>query len=270
MSVHPYTTKDGTRWQVRWREANGKLRTRSLTSKRDALAFAADVGREEEHVELEVPAGHGGPAGENRPAKERAPQSRARAEPSKDQRGEALVEGRKADHEALLEVPRTPRRAAVLHPRNDDIPHLADSTRIATNAIRRSSIQPLRGGSPPQEKRACCDSSDRACFSHAKGTLSADAVRAPKHGLEGYCGGVVAGEDQNLAGVRLPPAREARQHRPWMNGSWSVSLRLLLVDRCEDAAAAALAAARRDACTECATGIRGRESTRLRPDPHSL
>ena len=35
--------RDGTRWQVRWREANGRVRTRSLTSKRDALAFDADV-----------------------------------------------------------------------------------------------------------------------------------------------------------------------------------------------------------------------------------
>ena len=43
MSVHAYTTGDGTRWQVRWREANGRVRTRSLTSKRDALAFDADV-----------------------------------------------------------------------------------------------------------------------------------------------------------------------------------------------------------------------------------
>jgi integrase len=43
MSVHSYKTADGTRWQVRWREANGRVRTRSLTSKRDALAFDADV-----------------------------------------------------------------------------------------------------------------------------------------------------------------------------------------------------------------------------------
>jgi integrase len=43
MSVHAYKTADGTRWQVRWRETNGRVRTRSLTSKRDALAFDADV-----------------------------------------------------------------------------------------------------------------------------------------------------------------------------------------------------------------------------------
>src|SRR5579884_3484560 len=43
LSVHSYKTADGTRWQVRWREANGRVRTRSLTSKRDAIAFDADV-----------------------------------------------------------------------------------------------------------------------------------------------------------------------------------------------------------------------------------
>ena len=43
MSVHAYTTGDGTHWQVRWREAHGKVRTRSFTSKRDANAFDADI-----------------------------------------------------------------------------------------------------------------------------------------------------------------------------------------------------------------------------------
>lgn len=43
MSVHPYKTADGTRYQVRWREGNGRVRTRSLPSKREALAFDADV-----------------------------------------------------------------------------------------------------------------------------------------------------------------------------------------------------------------------------------
>lgn len=42
MSVHRYATQDGPRWQVRWRE-NGRVRTRSLTSKREAVAFDADV-----------------------------------------------------------------------------------------------------------------------------------------------------------------------------------------------------------------------------------
>jgi integrase len=43
VSVHAYKTGDGTRWQVRWREATGKVRTRSFTSKREANAFDADV-----------------------------------------------------------------------------------------------------------------------------------------------------------------------------------------------------------------------------------
>lgn len=43
MSVHPYKTADGTRHQVRWREANGRVRTRSFTSKKEAVAFDADV-----------------------------------------------------------------------------------------------------------------------------------------------------------------------------------------------------------------------------------
>jgi integrase len=43
MSVHSYRTAEGTRWQVRWREGNGRVRTRSLPSKREAMAFDADV-----------------------------------------------------------------------------------------------------------------------------------------------------------------------------------------------------------------------------------
>jgi len=43
MSVHAYKTGDGTRWQVRWREATGKVRARSFTSKREANAFDAEV-----------------------------------------------------------------------------------------------------------------------------------------------------------------------------------------------------------------------------------
>jgi integrase len=43
VSVHRYETADGTRWQVRWREANGRVRTKSLTSKEAANAFDSDV-----------------------------------------------------------------------------------------------------------------------------------------------------------------------------------------------------------------------------------
>jgi integrase len=43
MSVHSYKTGDGARYQVRWREAHGRVRTRSFTSKREANAFDADV-----------------------------------------------------------------------------------------------------------------------------------------------------------------------------------------------------------------------------------
>ena len=66
---------------------------------------------------------------------------------------------------------------------------------------------------------------------HAKGTLSANAERPPKHGLEGYCGGVVAGEDQNLVKV-FDSRLHARQGDtgPSMNGSWSVSLRFFPVE----------------------------------------
>ena len=43
MSVHGYQTGDGARYQVRWREAHGKVRTRSFTSKREANAFDAEI-----------------------------------------------------------------------------------------------------------------------------------------------------------------------------------------------------------------------------------
>lgn len=43
MSVHHYDTKDGARYQVRWREANGKVRTRTLTSKEEANGLDADI-----------------------------------------------------------------------------------------------------------------------------------------------------------------------------------------------------------------------------------
>ncbi len=43
MSVQPYKTADGTRWRVRWREHDGRMRSRTVASKRDALALDADV-----------------------------------------------------------------------------------------------------------------------------------------------------------------------------------------------------------------------------------
>ncbi len=43
MSVHAYKTKDGTHWQVRWRETDGRVQTRSLRSKQDAIAFDVEV-----------------------------------------------------------------------------------------------------------------------------------------------------------------------------------------------------------------------------------
>lgn len=43
MSVQRYDTDDGVRWRVRWREHNGRMRSRTLTSKRDALALDADL-----------------------------------------------------------------------------------------------------------------------------------------------------------------------------------------------------------------------------------
>jgi hypothetical protein len=42
MSVQRYETADGSRWRVRWREANGRMRSRSCTSKREAVAFDAE------------------------------------------------------------------------------------------------------------------------------------------------------------------------------------------------------------------------------------
>lgn len=43
MSVHAYQTKDGERYQVRWREAGRKVRTRTFASKREAAQFDIDV-----------------------------------------------------------------------------------------------------------------------------------------------------------------------------------------------------------------------------------
>lgn len=42
VSVHRYETAEGSRWQVRWREGE-RVRTRSLPTRRDALALDADV-----------------------------------------------------------------------------------------------------------------------------------------------------------------------------------------------------------------------------------
>lgn len=43
MSVHPYKTDDGTRYRVRWRNADKKLASRSFTSKSEAQAFDIEV-----------------------------------------------------------------------------------------------------------------------------------------------------------------------------------------------------------------------------------
>ena len=43
MSVHRYDTADGTRWRVRWREHNGRMRSRTFSGKREANAFDVDV-----------------------------------------------------------------------------------------------------------------------------------------------------------------------------------------------------------------------------------
>lgn len=43
MSVQPYKTADGLQWRVRWRDPNGKMRSRTTANKREALALDADV-----------------------------------------------------------------------------------------------------------------------------------------------------------------------------------------------------------------------------------
>jgi integrase len=43
MSVQRHNIADGTRWKVRWRQADGVMRARSFTSKQEAIAFDADV-----------------------------------------------------------------------------------------------------------------------------------------------------------------------------------------------------------------------------------
>jgi integrase len=43
MSIQRYDTADGTQWRVRWREPNGKMRSRTVVNKREALALDADI-----------------------------------------------------------------------------------------------------------------------------------------------------------------------------------------------------------------------------------
>jgi YD repeat-containing protein len=43
VSVQRYKTADGVQWRVRWRDPNGKMRSRTSASKREALALDADI-----------------------------------------------------------------------------------------------------------------------------------------------------------------------------------------------------------------------------------
>jgi integrase len=43
MSVQQYKTADGLQWRVRWREHDGRMRSRTVMNKREALALDADV-----------------------------------------------------------------------------------------------------------------------------------------------------------------------------------------------------------------------------------
>ncbi len=43
VSVQRYETDDGTRWRVRWREGGGRMRSRTVMGKREALALDADL-----------------------------------------------------------------------------------------------------------------------------------------------------------------------------------------------------------------------------------
>jgi YD repeat-containing protein len=45
MSVQQYKTADGVQWRVRWRDPDGKMRSRTTANKREALALDADVSR---------------------------------------------------------------------------------------------------------------------------------------------------------------------------------------------------------------------------------
>jgi integrase len=43
VSVQQYKTADGLQWRVRWREHDGKMRSRTVMNKREALALDADI-----------------------------------------------------------------------------------------------------------------------------------------------------------------------------------------------------------------------------------
>jgi integrase len=43
VSVQRYKTADGVQWRVRWREHDGRMRSRTVSNKREALALDADV-----------------------------------------------------------------------------------------------------------------------------------------------------------------------------------------------------------------------------------
>src|SRR5215210_894975 len=43
MSVQRYTTEQGPRYRVRWREGNGRMRSRTFTTQRDANALDVDI-----------------------------------------------------------------------------------------------------------------------------------------------------------------------------------------------------------------------------------
>jgi integrase len=43
VSIQRYETADGTRWRVRWREAGGRMRSRTVMGKREAIALDGDV-----------------------------------------------------------------------------------------------------------------------------------------------------------------------------------------------------------------------------------
>ena len=43
VSIQRYETADGTRWRVRWREAGGRMRSRTVMAKREATALDADI-----------------------------------------------------------------------------------------------------------------------------------------------------------------------------------------------------------------------------------
>jgi integrase len=43
MSVQRYETADGTQWRVRWREPDGKMRSRTVVNKREALVLDGDI-----------------------------------------------------------------------------------------------------------------------------------------------------------------------------------------------------------------------------------